>query len=88
MEGKAMYQVDASKVQNTWEALLDRVEQGEEIRITRHGKRFAKLVPDIPAHDPEDALKAVEEIRTLANKAKRGPFHWEEWKAYRDDRRR
>lgn len=83
-----MLEIGAFEAKNTLGSLLDRVERGEEVRITRHGKRLAKLVPDIPTHDPEDALKAIQEIRAMAKKAKRGPFRWEEWKAYRDEGRR
>ena len=41
--------------------LLDRVERGEQIVITRHGKPIARLVPE-GAHDRAAALSAVERI--------------------------
>jgi len=45
---------------NRLSALLDRVEQGEEITITRRGKAVAKLVPAEPGFDREKARKAAE----------------------------
>jgi prevent-host-death family protein len=46
-------------------ALLDLVEQGEEVLITRHGKPAARLVAAVSGYDKRDALKAVEEIRRM-----------------------
>ncbi len=83
-----MIEVGAFEAKNKLGSLLDRVERGEEVRITRHGKPFARLVPDIPSHDIDQALKALDEISAMARKAKRGPFVWEEWKAYRDEGRK
>ena len=42
--------------------LLDRVERGEEIVITRDGKRVARLVPDCGGHDREEARRAAQTI--------------------------
>jgi prevent-host-death family protein len=41
--------------------LLDRVERGEQIIITRHGKPVARLIPE-GGHDRAAALAAVERI--------------------------
>ena len=41
-------QVGAFEAKNTLGALLDRVVQGEEIVITRHGKPVARLAPCMP----------------------------------------
>ncbi len=41
--------------------LLDRVERGEQIVITRHGKPVARLVPE-GGHNVADALAAVAEL--------------------------
>ena len=40
-----MTEVGAFEAKNKLSALLDRVEQGEEIVITRHGRPVARLVP-------------------------------------------
>jgi prevent-host-death family protein len=41
--------------------LLDRVEKGEQIVITRHGRPVARLVPE-GGHDVGDALAALNRI--------------------------
>ena len=64
-------------------ALPDRVEQGEEIVITRHGKRVAKLVPDTGCIDTAQARAAVERIRARAKELK-AEFDWESFKVDRD----
>ena len=38
-------QVNAKQARSSFRGLLDRVEQGEEIVITRHGKPVARLAP-------------------------------------------
>jgi prevent-host-death family protein len=43
--------------------LLDRVEGGETITITRHGKPVAKLVPASGRMAKPDVKKAVEEMK-------------------------
>ena len=43
--------------------LLDRVEGGETITITRHGKPIAKLVPASGGVARPDVRKAVEEMK-------------------------
>jgi prevent-host-death family protein len=83
-----MLEVGAFEAKNKMGALLDRVEKGEEVRITRHGKRLARLVPDVKEPDVAAALAALDEISAMAIEAKAGPFDWEEWKAYRDEGRR
>jgi prevent-host-death family protein len=44
--------------------LLDRVEKGEQIVITRHGKPVARLVPE-GGHDRAAARAAVEALTRL-----------------------
>jgi prevent-host-death family protein len=85
-----MQTVGAFEAKNTLGSLLDRVEAGEEILITRHGKPAARLVPDhgITAAQVERARAAAERIRLRAEARKTGPFDWEEWKAYRDEGRK
>ena len=43
--------------------LLDKVEAGETVTITRHGKPVAQLVPVQPPHDPAAMKGLVEEIK-------------------------
>lgn len=51
--------------------LLDRVEHGETIVITRHGKPIAKLVPATPEQARPDVSQAVADM--LAFRDKHGP---------------
>jgi prevent-host-death family protein len=85
-----MLQVGAFEAKNTFGSLLDRVEAGEEILITRHGKPAARLAPvaKITEADRVRARAALERIRLMAKEAKGGPFVWEEWKAMRDEGKR
>jgi prevent-host-death family protein len=85
-----MLQVGAFEAKNTFGSLLDRVEAGEHIEITRHGRPVAQIVPRpaITAEQREIARAAMERIRQRAKEMKLGPFNWEEWKAYRDEGRR
>jgi prevent-host-death family protein len=56
-----MREVGAFEAKNTLGSLLDLVERGEEVVITRHGKRVARLVPDV-GRDRAKARQAVEAI--------------------------
>jgi prevent-host-death family protein len=58
----AMREVGAFEAKNTLGTLLDLVEKGEEVAITRRGKRVAKLVPDASKRDVEKARRAVKDI--------------------------
>lgn len=68
--------------------LLERVEQGEEITITRRGKPVARLIPANRGHDVVAARAAADRLRTLAQDMNLGGFDWNEWKSYRDEGRR
>lgn len=57
-----MHEVGAFEAKNTLGALLDLVEKGEEIAITRRGKRVARLVPDRGVRDRDKARRTVEAI--------------------------
>ena len=47
--------------------LLEKVEAGEEITITKHGAPVAKLVPVKKEASPSERLAAIERIRKLAS---------------------
>ena len=83
-----MTTVGAFEAKNTLGSLLDRVEAGEEILITRHGKPAARLTQPLPEFDREKARAAAARIRQRARESKSGPFIWDEWKSYRDEGRR
>lgn len=80
-----MREFGAFDAKNKFGQLLDLVEQGEEVVITRHGKVVAKLVPPIAGTvDRETARAALRRMRERAESLHPGPFDWNEWKAYRD----
>ena len=47
--------------------LLERVQAGEEITITRHGAPVAKLVPVKKEVKPEERVAAIDRIQKLAS---------------------
>jgi prevent-host-death family protein len=47
--------------------LLEKVEAGEEITITKHGAPVAKLVPVKKEASPEERVAAIERIHKLAS---------------------
>lgn len=82
-----MKEVGAFEAKNTLSALLDLVEQGEEVVITRHGKPVARLVPPKGKHDPEEVRAAMRRIRERADSCGRG-ITLEEALSWRDEGRR
>ena len=75
---------------NNFGKLLDLVEAGEEVVITRHGKPVARLVPNSDAlpSKVDRARAAALRIRNRARNRNAGPFNWEEWKRFRDEGRK
>ena len=57
-----MREVQASDAKTRLLQLLDDVEQGETVVITRHGRAIARLVPDAVSRQ-ESIQKAIEDIR-------------------------
>ena len=82
-----MLEVGAFEAKNKLGQLLDLVEQGEVVVITRHGKEVARLIPTRQMRDREQARVAIRRIRERAEQLKLGPFNWSEWKSYRDEGR-
>jgi prevent-host-death family protein len=68
-----MQEIGAFEAKNKLAALLDRVEEGEEIVITRHGRAVARLVPNIEPVDRSKARAAARRIRA-SPKAKSRSF--------------
>ena len=60
-----MREFGAFEAKNRLGALLDLVEQGEEVTITRHGKPVARLVAPLPAGDRRAAQAAAARIRAM-----------------------
>ena len=58
-----MREIGAFEAKNKLGQLLDQVEHGEEITITRHGRRVAKLVPAGHGFDRAKARRAAAGLR-------------------------
>ncbi len=56
-----MRHIQASEAKTHLPSLLDNVERGETLVITRHGKPIARLVPD-EAQGVNDVRQAVEDL--------------------------
>ena len=82
-----MREVGAFEAKNKLGHLLDLVEQGEEVIITRHGKAVARLARVKEVRGGAEARAAVRRIRQRAKAQKLGPFDWAEWKPLRDEGR-
>ncbi len=46
--------------------LLERVGQGEEFTITKHGKPVARLVPAVPSQPKPDVRQIIEELEAFS----------------------
>jgi len=82
-----MLEIGAFEAKNTLGSLLDRVERGEEIVITRHGRPVARLVPNSGGVNREQAKAAAGRIRFRSTQLQPGQFDWESLKAERDEGR-
>lgn len=83
------HEVGAFQAKNTLGTLLDWVEAGDEVVITRRGKNVARLVnARISAESSGKAAEAAARIRERAKAAKGGRMSWKEWKSLRDEGRR
>lgn len=80
-----MRTVQASEAKTHLLSLLDKVEQGESIVITRHGKTVAEIVPRHDA-DQDRINRAMESILEIRKRTK--PVSLEEILAWRDEGRR
>jgi prevent-host-death family protein len=78
-----MLEVGAFEAKNTLGSLLDRVESGEEVLITRHGRPVARLVPNGATIDRAQVQAAMKRIRARASDL-RNSFDWNEFKEDRD----
>ena len=85
-----MRKVGAFEAKNKLSELLDEVERGGEIVITRHGKPVARLVASAEQNEEQrkrDALETLQETRRRL-KAEGVTFSVEEILALRDEGRR
>jgi prevent-host-death family protein len=68
-----MMEAGILEARNAFSSLIERVEKGEEITITRHGKAVARIIPVSAPHDVEKARAAVEAIRELRKSVRPDP---------------
>ena len=73
-----MTEIGAFEAKNKLSALLDEVEQGREIVITRRGRPVAKLVPVTAVTDRERSKAAMHRIRERARTLQLRPSDVEE----------
>jgi len=60
-----MREIQASEAKVHLPQLLNDVERGETLIITRHGRRIARIVPEVARHQEEidKALAGIRELR-------------------------
>ena len=63
-------EIQASETKTHLLQILDEVERGETVIITRHGRPIARLVPEA-AHRQAEIDQAIAEIRELRRRAGR-----------------
>ena len=71
-----MREIQASEAKTHLPRLLDEVERGDTIVITRHGRPIARLVPEVPRRQAEiraaiDDIKAFRHGRPALSSAER-----------------
>ncbi len=79
-----MLTVGAFEAKNTLGSLLDRVQKGEEIVISRHGKAVARLVPNTGGIDRAQSQAVMARMRERAAGLAKESFDWARLKADRD----
>jgi prevent-host-death family protein len=63
----------ASEAKAKWAELLDQVERGGTVRITRHGKTIARVVPEAGGRAAEIA-EAIERLKALSRTFGKAPL--------------
>ena len=79
-----MQTLGAFQVKTHFSSLLEQVEQGEQIIITKHGHPVAKLIP-INKNNQELANEAIQLLKEFGKNNKLGNLNW---KSLRDEGRR
>jgi prevent-host-death family protein len=64
LTGQSMQTIQASEAKTHFLRILDDVERGESIIVTRHGKRVARLIPEMGI-DRERVQQAIDGMRAL-----------------------
>ncbi len=84
-----MREIQASEAKTHLPQLLDAVERGETIIITRHGRSVARLVPEhrIRQERISAAVAGMRDLRESIRERAEKPFTLDEIKTYRDEGR-
>jgi prevent-host-death family protein len=80
-----MREIQASDAKAHLSQLLDDVERGETLIITRHGRAIARIVPEVDRQQ-EEIDKAIANIQELRKRT--GKITFEELLSARDEGRR
>jgi prevent-host-death family protein len=76
-----MQEFGAFEAKTHFSSLLEQVEKGEQIIITRHGRPIARLVP-IGKKDAEKASATIERMKSFC---KGNSLRGLDWKSLRDE---
>jgi prevent-host-death family protein len=79
-----MQTIQASEAKTHFLRILDDVERGESVIVTRHGKRVARLIPEVEI-DQERVQRAVASILEIRKRTK--PVSLQEILSARDEGR-
>ncbi len=77
--------IQASEAKTHFLRILDRVERGETVVISRHGRAIARITPE-PEIDAERVTRAIEGMKALRKKI--GRLSLEEILSARDEGRK
>ncbi len=77
-----MRDIQASDAKARLPQILDDVERGETVRITRHGRPIARLVPEVNRRQ-EEIDRAIESIKAL--RARTGSITLDDLLSARDE---
>lgn len=79
-----MQTIGAFEAKTHFSALLEAVEKGDEVVITKHGRPVAKLIAAVPVH-PEAKGNAIDALKIFSKRHRLGNLNW---KDLRDEGRR
>ena len=89
-----MQTIPVHQAKDRFSALLQAVEEGEEIVITRHGRKIARIVRETEADNgaaerEQIRSKAVQSLRDFAERIGADPeYRPGDWRRFRDEGRR
>jgi prevent-host-death family protein len=86
-----MQTIPVHQAKDRFSSLLQAVEEGEEIVITRHGKKIARIVREVDANPTDEERErqrqiAIAELRAYQERAQVQPpvEGYSDWKSLRD----